>query len=342
MKAVRKLRPEVGGDLVDVPVPQVTAGNVLIQVQATSICGTDVHIWDWNKWAENRIKPPQTMGHELAGIVVEIGKEVKSIKVGDYVSAETHIPCGHCYQCLTGKMHICQNMTILGVDTDGAFAEFILVPEVDVWKNDKSISPELAAIQEPMGNAVDTVFADEIAGKSVLLVGIGPIGMIATGLSRMGGATDIIATDLMPYRLNKAMEMGADAVVNPKEQDLHEFVMDRTHGNGVDIVLEMSGSGVAFNNALKCLTPGGRVSILGLFDDMVKIDLNNGIVFKGAKVYGITGRRMFETWHITRNILAANRLDLSPVITHVLPLEEYEKGMNLMKSGESGKIILKP
>ncbi len=342
MKAIRKMRPEVGADLVDVPIPKIKPGHVLVEVQATSICGTDIHIWDWNKWAQGRIKPPQTMGHELSGTVVEVGPGVIGVEVGDYVSAETHIACGHCYQCQTGRMHICQNMTILGVDTDGAFAEYILVPQIDVWKNDRAIPPEVAAVQEPMGNAVDTVFADEIAGKTVLLVGIGPIGMIATGLCRIGGATQIIASDLMDFRLKKAMEMGADIAVDPRKDDLYEVVMDRTNGNGVDVILEMSGSGPAFNAALKCLTPGGRISILGLFDDMVPLDLNNGIVFKGAKVYGITGRRMFETWHMTRNILASGRLDLSPVITHVLPFEEYAKGMELMKSGQSGKIVLKP
>ncbi|MFP4460415.1 MAG: L-threonine 3-dehydrogenase [Candidatus Zixiibacteriota bacterium] len=342
MKAVRKTRPEVGADLVDIPVPKIKPGHVLVKVQATSICGTDVHIWDWNKWAQGRIKYPQTMGHELAGEVVEIADDVKSIDVGDYISSETHIPCGHCYQCKTGKMHICQNMTILGVDTDGAFAEYILVPEVVAWKNDRSIEPGVAAIQEPMGNAVDTVFIDEIAGKSALLVGIGPIGMIAAGLCRIGGATTIIATDLIEYRLDMAKKMGADYAINPKNDNLYDRVMEITGGNGVDVVLEMSGSAKALNDALKCLTPGGRVSLLGLFNDDITLDINNGMVFKAAKVYGITGRRMFETWYMTRNFLASKRIDVKPVITHTLPLEEYARGMELMKSGESGKIVLIP
>ena len=342
MKAIRKLQPGVGAELVDVPIPIIKAGHVLVKVQATSICGTDVHIWEWNKWAQGRIKTPQTMGHELAGEVVEIANDVKTIKVGDYVSAETHIPCGHCYMCKTGRMHICLNMTILGVDTDGAFAEYILVPEVDAWINDRSIEPGVAAIQEPFGNAVDTVFAEDVAGKTVLALGIGPIGMIAIGLCRAGGATTIIASDLMPYRLNKATEMGADYTVNPKEDDLYDIVMEQTNGNGVDVLLEMSGSAKALNDGLRCLTPGGRVSLLGLFDDDISLDINNGIVFKGATVYGITGRIMFDTWFKTRNFLASGRIDISPIITHTLKLEEFAKGFELMQSGKSGKIVLIP
>lgn len=342
MKAVRKMEPKPGAVYTEVGIPEVGPGEVLVKVKATSICGTDYHIYEWNPWAQSRIRPPQTMGHELAGEVVEVGSGVKSVKVGDYVSAETHIPCGVCYACRTDRMHICLNMKILGVDRDGAFAEYITVPEIDVWQNDSSIPPEIAAIQEPLGNAIDTVLAEDVAGKSVLVTGMGPIGLLGVGVARVSGATTIICTDVQPYRLELARGMGATHVLNPKQDDVVASVMEVTGGVGVEVLLEMSGNPAALDEGLKALVPGGRVSLLGLFGGDVTSDLNNGVIFKGARVYGITGRKMFSTWYKSRNFLASGLLDVSPVITHTFPLADFEQGVALIAKGVCGKVVLLP
>ncbi|MFW6028673.1 MAG: L-threonine 3-dehydrogenase [Halanaerobiales bacterium] len=342
MKAILKTKEEKGAELQEVDIPDYGPEQILIKVESTSICGTDLHIYEWNKWAEANINVPQIMGHEVAGKVIELGDRVENIEKGDFVSAETHIPCGHCYQCKTGNMHICNNMRILGVHKDGVFAEYAVIDAVDVWKNDPSIPAEFASLQEPMGNAIDTIAAGDVAGKNILITGAGPAGLISVSVAKAFGATQIIVSEPNDYRRTIAKEMGADIVVNPIEEDLGTIVYEATEGIGVDFVAEMSGNESALNQALKLITAGGSMALLGLPDDKVNIDLTNDVIFKGIDLIGVTGRKMFETWYTAKRLLKSGRVDLEPVITHRFSLEEFEKGMELMESGNCGKIILKP
>ncbi|MBE0432853.1 L-threonine 3-dehydrogenase [candidate division WOR-3 bacterium] len=343
MKAVAKTRPAPGAEIIEMEIPRPGPDQVLAKVLATSICGTDLHIFEWNEWAQNRIKRlPQVMGHELCGEIVELGAQVKNLKQGDIVSAETHIACGHCYLCHTGNGHICVNGSIFGVDIDGVFAEYALVPAANVWVLDRRIPKDFASVMEPLGNAVHTVLAGEIAGNRVLVTGCGPIGLMSVAVARLCGATTIIATEINEYRIGLAKKAGADLVLDPKTDKVVERVLEATEGLGVDVVLEMSGNPTAIIDAFAALRPGGRYSILGIPDKPMEIDLGKHIVFKYATVQGINGRLMFSTWHKTTRFLSSGRLDLEPLITHRLPLVEYEKGMELMKRGDCGKILLYP
>jgi threonine 3-dehydrogenase len=344
MKAIVKTKPQRGAELLDVPVPTPGEGQVLIKVRATSICGTDLHIYQWNEWANNRLGPllPQIMGHEVAGEVVELGPGVKHLKVGDFISAETHVPCGHCYECLTGNMHICLNMNIFGVDMDGVFAEYAVVPEVDAWVNPPDLPPAWASIQEPLGNATDTVLAEDIAGKTALITGAGPLGLLTVGVARACGATKIFVSEPVEFRRKKALEMGADVVIDPTKEDVVEVVKEGTGGLGVDVFLELSGNESAIHQGFAALVPGGRASLLGLPDRPITVDLNAEIIFKAIRVYGITGRRMFSTWFKVSHLLSSGRLDPSPAITHEFKLEDFQKGFELMERGETGKVILYP
>jgi threonine 3-dehydrogenase len=333
--------------LIDVDVPRPGPEEILVKISATSICGTDAHIYNWDPWSQQRIGPnrlPQILGHELAGVVVEAGAQVTGIAVGDYVSAETHIPCGRCVQCLSGQMHICQNLVILGVDRDGCFAEYVAFPAMVAWKNDPSIPPEFASVQEPLGNAVYCALVESVAGKSVLVFGDGPTALFAVGVARAGGATSVLLAGMEPARLEIARRMGADLTMNVLAEDPVKTTMDRTAGLGVDVVLEMAGAQQAVEQAFRCVRKGGRVSAFGIPPEPIRIDWNNALVFRGVTVYGINGRLMFETWVTVRNLLASRRLDISPVITHRLPLPEFRRGFDLMTSSPktSGKVILLP
>lgn len=342
MKAVVKAGPQPGVELMEVALPEVAPGEVLVKVKSASICGTDLHIYKWDNWASRRVKPPRILGHEICGEVVEVGREVKSIKVGDFVTIECHIPCRACYQCRTGRYNVCRNLKIIGVDRDGGFAEYISVPEIDAWANDPQLPLEWATIQDPLGNAIDSVLCEEVAGKTVAVVGCGPIGLLAIGVARASGAAQIYAWDINDYRLAIAAKMGATATFNPLCSDVVAEIMEATGGNGVDVVLEMSGNARALRQGLSVLTPGGRISLLGLSDGPVEIDLNNDIVFKAARVYGITGRNMFSTWYKAARLLSTGRLDPTPVITHRLPLAEFKAAMQLVESGNCGKVLLYP
>lgn len=342
MKAVVKTRPERGAEFQEVPIPHPGPGEVLVKVLATSICGSDLHIYEWNDWAQTHIRIPQIMGHEMAGEVVEVGKGVSRVKVGDYVSAETHIVCGRCYACRTGHAEACQNLKILGIDTDGAFAEYVVIPEENAWINDPSIPPEIATLQEPTGNAVDTALAEDISGKTVLITGQGPVGLITTGVAAASGASLIITTDLKDSRLELSKKMGATYTLNPLRDNVVEAVMDLTGGNGVDVFLEVSGSPKALAEGFRALAPGGRASLLGLPDGPVEVDLNNWIIFKGVRVYGIIGRKLFSTWYKTSRLILSGKLDLRPLITHRLPLSRFHEGMEAMARGETGKVVLFP
>jgi len=342
MRAVVKTKSGPGAELQRVPVPEIGPNEALVRVLATTICGTDVHIYQWNEWAQERIGPriPQTMGHEFSGQVVEVGSEVRRVKPGDFVSAETHIPCMHCVQCLTGQMHICRNLQILGVDCNGCFAEYIAVPELVLWRNDSKIPPALAAAQEPLGNAVYATLVEPVAARTVLIYGDGPAGLFATGVAKVSGAARVYLVGLSPYRLEIGRKMGADALLDPTKDDVEGRILEETGGRGVDVVLDMVGRQVVLDQGLKLVRKGGRYSAFGLPDGRLSIDLNNGVIFKGLRLYGINGRLMFETWVQLSALLASGRLDISPVITHQLPLEEFERGFDLLTHDpiQAGKI----
>lgn len=340
MKAALKAEAAPGAKIGLVDIPSIGSRDVLVQVKAASICGTDMHIYEWDDWAQSRMQVPRVFGHEFAGEVVEVGDEVTTVAPGDFVAAETHIACGHCYQCLTGQGHICQNVQILGIDRDGAFAEYVAIPEKVAWKTGKEIDHTVASIQEPFGNAVHATYAGEITNKTVAVYGCGPIGLWAVGLCRVSGSSTIFAVEPHQMRLDIARQMGADYALNPVGVDPVQLILEKTGGVGVDVVLEMSGHPQAIRQGFKSLRNGGRVSLLGLPSRTVELDLANEIIFKGATIYGISGRLLFDTWFRTRRILEAGLLDVTPVITHILPFERFHEAMEIMRSGDCGKIVL--
>lgn len=340
MKAALKAEAAPGATIALVDIPQIGPRDVLVEVKAASICGTDVHIYEWDAWAQSRLQVPRIFGHEFAGEVVEVGSEVTSLTPGDFVAAETHITCGECYQCRTGQGHICRNVKIIGVDRDGAFAQYIAIPASVAWKTGKEIEHGVASIQEPFGNAVHTVYSGEVANQTIAVMGCGPIGLWAIGLCRLSGASTIFAIEPSNKRLDIAHAMGASYLLNPREVDPVRAILEATDGLGVDVVLEMSGQPVAISQGFQALRNGGRVSLLGIPSRKVELDLANDIIFKGATVLGISGRRIFDTWYRTHSILEANQLDLKRVITHTLHFDQLPEAMEIMKSGDCGKIVL--
>lgn len=338
IKALVKQRPQPGAEIVEVDVPSFGPEEVLVEVKATSICGTDVHIYDWNSWAQSRVKLPRIFGHELAGEIVEVGKNVKNIEAGDLISADSHIACGQCFQCRTGQSNICRNIKVLGVDVNGCFAEYLALPERNAWKVPKTRPLEIASIMDPLGNAVYATSSTEPSGESVAIFGCGPIGLFSTGIARLLGATSIYAIDVNNFRLRLAEKMGASKVFNPKDADVLREIREETNGNGVGVVMEMSGNAVA--EAFQVLRPGGRLILFGIPPKPVELNIPEWIVFKGAQVLGIFGRKMFETWYTMEALLKSGRLDVTPVITHKMPFNELKKGMELMKSGNCGKVVL--
>jgi threonine 3-dehydrogenase len=342
MKALLKARPEPGATLAWVDIPAIGPNDVLVKIEVASICGTDLHIYEWDNWAQNRIKPPRIFGHELAGRVVELGANVTSLQAGDFVAAETHVVCGHCALCRTGQAHICSNVAIFGVDTDGTFAEYVRVPASNAWKTDPAVGPEVAAMQEPFGNAVHTVLSGEIATARVAVFGCGPTGLAAIAVARACGATAIYAVDVNDYRLDLAMEMGATRTLKAGRDDIVAAILAATGGEGVDVSLEMSGAAIALRQSFEVLRNGGRVSILGIPSRPVELDWANLVVFKGATIHGIAGRRMYDTWQKTKALVESGIVDVRKMITHRFALEDYEEGFALMKSGNSGKIALYP
>jgi threonine 3-dehydrogenase len=340
MRALVKESAAPGAAIREVPIPEPGPGELLVRVQAASVCGTDVHIERWDPWAqENFGPPPMTFGHEMAGVVVGRGAGATRIAVGETVAAETHIVDWTCYQCRTGRAHVCQNMRILGVHVPGSFAEYVVIPEINAWVYE-GLSPEIAALQEPLGNAVHAAFVEEVAGETALVTGCGPIGLMAIGVLKKSGARAVFATDINAERREMAQTMGADLVLDARDE-----VVDRlraeTDGNGVDIVLEMSGATAALHQGLAAVTNGGRVSLLGTHTEPATVDLSEEVIFKGIRLYGITGRRLFDTWYRTTALLEEG-LDLTPIITHRLPLSEYAAAFDLVASGHAGKIVLLP
>jgi len=353
MNAIVKNKRHPGAEITTLNAPRIKEGEVLVKVETASICGTDIHIWDWNEWAQNRIKKlPIIFGHEVAGEVVEVGKNVTTVKIGDKISAETHIVDGTCYQCKTDRKHVCKNMEILGIDRDGVFAEYFTLPEENAWKNDPHLDPAIASVQEPLGNAVQAVLpkehVEDIAGKNAAVLGAGPIGLMAIAVLRELGAGKVFATagGLNKVRMELAKKMGADMVLSAREEGekLVKTVLDATDSDGVDVALEMSGDPNAVRQAFEMLTPGGRVSLLGILEKPMELDLNNALIFKAATVYGITGRRMFETWYQVRGLLAkpSFREKISFIITHRMPMRDIIKGIDLIKSKKAGKVTLQP
>jgi threonine 3-dehydrogenase len=342
MRAVVKTSARPGAELTQIPIPKIGPNEALVRVRATTICGTDVHIYQWNEWAQQRIGPriPQVMGHEFSGTVVEVGSEVRLVKKGDFVSAETHIPCQRCVQCQTGQMHICQNLKILGVDQHGCFADYIAVPEIVLWRNDPAIPPEAAAAQEPLGNAVYATLVEPVAGRTVLIYGDGPAGLFAVGVARVSGAARVYLAGLSPYRLAIGKTMGADVILDVSKDKVEELILSETTGTGVDVVLDMVGRQSVLDEGLRLVRKGGRYSAFGLPDGRLSIDLNNGVIFKGLRLLGINGRLMFETWVQVAALLAHKRLDISPVITHKMPLETFADGFDLLTHDpiQAGKI----
>ncbi|HHY10027.1 MAG TPA: L-threonine 3-dehydrogenase [Firmicutes bacterium] len=341
MKAVAKTKPGPGLEIIEVPVPKPKAGEVLVKVKASAICGTDVHIYEWDQWAQSRIRPPLVFGHEFCGEVVELGPCVKGVEVGDFVSVETHFTCGVCRFCKTGRGHICERVEIIGVDRAGCFTEYVTVPHENIWVWDYDVDPEIAAIQDPFGNAVHTAFEADLVGARVLITGVGPIGLAAIPIVKRAGARQVIVSDVSPYRLELARKFGVDLAVDVRSEDLCAKVAEATNGQGIDVLLEMSGNEKAINDAFSCLVNGGTASLLGIPSDPITINLAEAIVFKGAVVLGINGRKMYETWYQAQALLEGG-LDLTPLITHRLPMNRIEEGLELMKAGQSGKIILYP
>ncbi len=345
MIALRKIQRARGAELQEIPIPEIKPNEVLIKIQASSLCGTDVHIYEWDPWAQSRIKNvPYTVGHETTGIVVKKGNMVTRVEEGDAVSVETHIPCLHCKQCLTGQMHVCQNLKILGVDTNGAFAEYLAVPEVVVWKNDPSVPPEYMSIQEPLGNAVHATLIEPVHGKSVAILGDGPIGLFSAGVARACGATQIFLTGVEPFRLNIGKQMGADRIINVAKENAIEIIKEATGGLGADVVLEMSGVASAMQDGVQMLRRGGRYCFFGIFKENLVPTPINDIIFNGGRFYGINGRLMFDTWFTVSNLLASKRLDVRPVVTHKLPLSSFAEAFELMTETpkKAGKIVMFP
>jgi len=343
MKAIVKVKAEKNGtELMDVNMPKPDSHGVLIKIDVASICGTDVHIFNWDQWAESRIKVPLLYGHEFAGHAVEDGETVSSVGVGDYVSGECHIYCGQCIQCRTGLSHICQNMKVFGVDSDGIFAEYASIPESNVWKNNPEISPELCSIQDPLGNAVHSVFSTDVVGKDVVILGLGPIGLMTAAICEHTGSAQVFAVERFnSYRTDLAKKIGVDAVFQSTE-DAEEAIKTATKGKGADVVFEMSGSLDAMQAGLKLLKAGGTMILLGVYSKPALIDLSNDIVFKYITLKGIFGRRIFDDWYKMRGLLGTPSIQkkLQTIITHRYPFEQFFDGMEAMRSGKSGKVVL--
>ncbi len=339
MQAIVKERRAPGLTVKSVPKPSPGPGEVLIAVRHAGVCGTDLHIADWDPWAQGRVNPPLVVGHEFAGEVVAVGDRVAEIRPGQFVTAEGHIVCGHCLQCRTGNSHICRRTQIIGVDRDGAFAEFIVMPATNVLPLD-GIPTTIGAIMDPMGNAFHAVLTADIPGSTVFIVGCGPIGCFAVGIARAAGAVKVIASDINPKRLALAARMGAHVTIDASTDDVATRVIEETGGEGADVVCEMSGVPSALHQAFAAVCLGGHVQLLGIPKGEVPIDLAREIIFKGITVYGVIGRKMYQTWHQMRRYLSAGLFDPTPVITHRFPFTRIDEALAAIRSGDAGKIIL--
>ena len=338
MKALVKAKAEPGIWLKDVPEPALGPNDVRIAVRRASICGTDIHIYEWDEWARKTIKVPLTLGHEFAGVVVEVGSEVQGYAVGDRVSAEGHITCGHCRNCRAGRRHLCIQTVGVGVQRPGGFAEYVVIPASNVFKLPEQISDDLGAILDPFGNATHTALSYDLVGEDVLITGAGPIGCMAAAVVRHAGARHVVVTDVNPWRLELAKRLGATRVLNARHERIADAQRELGMKEGFDVGLEMSGSGEAFREMLDNMCHGGKVAMLGIPSEPMAIDWNT-VVFNMLTIKGIYGREMYETWY-KMTVMLQSGLDIKPVITHRYHYSEFEKGFEVMQSGKSGKVIL--
>lgn len=332
-----------GAKIMEIDIPEPGPKDVLIKVKVAAICGTDIHINDWTPFAQTRVKPPMVFGHEGCGEIIKIGNQVTNVTVGDLIAIETHIPCGECYQCQTGLQHICEKMAIIGVHTDGVFAEYARIPAVCCWKLPKDTNPDLGAILEPWGVAVNGALKGEINNRSVAVFGCGPIGLFCLGSVAVWGATKLFAIEVKPARLEMARKLIPEAkLLNPLKDDVVGSILKATGGRGVDVAIELSGNGQAAKMALQAIRKGGRVSLVGLQANPVELALNEEIIYKEARIFGSTGRVMWDTWWEMQALLESGKFDPLPVVTHRLPLAKFEEGLKLAKEGEAGKVLLYP
>lgn len=345
MQAIRKTKAAPGLEVCEVPKPSPGPEDCLVFVEAASLCGTDLHIWKWDEWSARRIKPPLTLGHEFCGTIVEVGEKVRQAKVGDYVSAESHVTCGMCYQCRTGQAHMCPNTEILGVDRDGAFANYVVVPEKVIWQNDRTkLPPEVATLQEPFGNAVFSTMSQDLSGQSVAVLGCGPIGLFTIGIAHAVGAKAVFASDVHPKRMELAKKMGAAEVFDASVgiDALLPQIIEANGGYGVDIVLEMSGAPSAITTAFRVVRNGGQVILFGIPAKPVEIDVAENMIFKNLTVHALNGRRIFDTWYKTRWLLEGGVVDLRPLITKQVGLEEVNDSLEMLSRGDACKIVVRP
>ena len=338
MKSLVKSKAEIGIWLEDVDKPAIGHNDVLVKVNKTAICGTDIHIFNWDDWAQKTIPVPMTVGHEFAGEIVEMGSEVRGLSIGDRVSAEGHVTCGHCRKCRAGERHLCRNTIGIGVNRSGAFAEYISVPASNICPLPDTISDDLGAMLDPLGNAAHTALEFDLVGEDVLITGAGPIGIMAVAIAKHVGARHIVITDINDYRLDLARQMGATRAVNVSQKSLRDVMDDLNMTEGFDVGLEMSGNQQAFSDMLDTMNHGGKIALLGILPENTPIDWNH-VIFKGLEIKGIYGRRMFETWYKMIAMLESG-LDLSPVLTHHFKIDNYEQAFEIMRSGNSGKVIL--
>ncbi|MFZ4615733.1 MAG: L-threonine 3-dehydrogenase [Rectinemataceae bacterium] len=338
MKALVKKSPEEGIWMEDVPMPKVGIGDILIKVKKTAICGTDVHIYKWDAWSQRSIQTPMVIGHEFVGEIVEVGPEVKGWKLGDRVSAEGHIVCGECRACKAGKRHLCPHTRGVGVQRPGCFAEYVSIPQTNVWKVHPSVPDEIAAIFDPYGNATHTALSFDVVGEDVLVTGAGPIGIMAAAIARHNGARNVVLTDVNDWRLGLARKLGIENAINVTKQELPEVMVGLGMVGGFDVGLEMSGSPQAFGQMLECMYHGGRVAMLGIMPKGSGIDWDQ-VIFKGLFIKGIYGREIFETWYKMEAMIRSG-LDITPIITHRFSFDDYQKGFDAMIGGESGKVVL--
>lgn len=338
MKALSKLYAEEGLWMTDVPLPQLGHNDIMIKIRKTAICGTDVHIYNWDTWSQKTIPVPMVVGHEYVGEVVAVGQEVSGFRIGDRVSGEGHITCGHCRNCRAGRTHLCRNTIGVGVNRQGAFAEYLVLPAFNAFKIPDNISDELAAIFDPFGNAVHTALSFDLVGEDVLVSGAGPIGIMAAAVCRHVGARHVVITDVNDYRLELARKMGVTRAVNVSRESLAEVMQALGMTEGFDVGLEMSGAPAAFRTMLETMNHGGKIAMLGIPPGDMAIDWNQ-VIFKGLVIKGIYGREMFETWYKMVALLQSG-LDLTPIITHRYAIDDFQQGFAAMRSGHSGKVIL--
>lgn len=338
MKALSKLKAEPGIWMTDVPKPELGHNDVMIKIRKTAICGTDVHIYNWDEWSQKTILVPMVVGHEYIGEIVAIGQEVKGFKIGDRVSGEGHITCGHCRNCRGGRTHLCRNTIGVGVNREGCFAEYLVIPAFNAFKIPDNIPDEIAAIFDPFGNAVHTALSFDLVGEDVLVSGAGPIGIMAAAVCRHVGARHVVITDVNDYRLELAKKMGVSRAVNVSRENLKDVMNELGMKEGFDVALEVSGAPAAFQTMLDTMNHGGRIALLGIPPASMATDWSQ-VIFKGLFIKGIYGREMFETWYKMATLIQSG-LDLSPIITHQFPIDEFQKGFDIMRSGQSGKVIL--